>query len=132
MDCLSYPMLLLLHDVNSAKWLALVGGAIGLLYGFCLNTLAARLCPPGIEGAIFGLVSATIVLAGALSEKFGGFLYVYFGPENKAHHYTIQHGWTTSLLIGLGFTLAGAVFIPFLPTWTRSRLPMKDVKPGVE
>jgi len=121
MDCLSYPAQMPLHDATSAKFVKFFSSLIGLLYSLCLNMLAARACPPGIEGTIYGLVMAVIQLAGVLSEKFGGVLYDYFGPLNKSHHYTIQHGWIWALWIGLGFTLLAVVFIPFLPEWARSQ-----------
>ncbi|MBV8884484.1 MAG: MFS transporter, partial [Chroococcidiopsidaceae cyanobacterium CP_BM_RX_35] len=80
MDCLSYPAQMLLHDATSAKFVKFFSSFIGLLYSLCLNVLAAKACPPGIEGTIYGLVMAVIQSGGVLSEKFGGVLYDYFGP----------------------------------------------------
>lgn len=121
MDCLSYPAQMLLQDATSAKFVKFFSSFIGLLYSLCLNMLAAKACPPGVEGTIYGLVMAVIQLGGVLSEKFGGVLYDYFGPLNQAHHYTTQHGWFWALAVGLGFTLLAVVFIPFLPEWARSK-----------
>jgi hypothetical protein len=127
MDCVSYPALLLLHNGPSAQWVSLLSVLIGTLYGLCLTTLAARACPRGIEGTVYGLVMASIALGGTLSEKFGGILYDYFGPLNTTHHYTITHGWVWALWIGFGFTVIAAVFIPFLPAWARSSAPLRMV-----
>src|SRR5579871_835699 len=127
MDCLSYPSLFFLHDKTSAIYITLFGGVVGSLYGISLNTLAARACPPGIEGTIYGLFQAAILFAGVLSEKFGSMLYKIFGPDNKAHNYDLVHAWNWSLYVGLAFTVAGVIFIPFLPAWTRSRDPIGKV-----
>jgi MFS family permease len=121
MDCLSYPVQLYLHDATSAQIVMFSSALVAVLYALCLNTLAARACPPGIEGTVYGMVMAAIELGGTLSERFGGFLYDSFGPLNEAHHYTIQHGWTHALWIGLGFTVLAVVFIPFLPSETKSK-----------
>jgi len=121
MDCLSYPIQMYLHDAHSAQFVKFFSSLVGVLYALCLSMLAAKACPPGIEGTVYGLVMAAIQLGGVLSEKFGGVLYDYFGPLNQAHHYTIQHGWNSALWIGLGFTLLAVVFIPFLPEWARSK-----------
>lgn len=130
MDCLSYPAMLFLRDHHSAIVLEVMSAIISALYGVCLNTLAARLCPRGLEGVVYGLVMSAIAIAGGLSEKIGGWLYVFYGPDNSAHHYTVQHGWTWSLYVGLGFTVIGAIFIPFLPAWTRSHKRVGDISDG--
>jgi MFS family permease len=121
MDCFSYPAMLLMHDAPTARWMSLASASVGVLYGLCLNTLAARACPPGIEGTVYGLVMAAIALAGNFSVKFGGWLYDFYGPLNKAHHYTLTHGWVWSLWFGFAFTLIAGVLIPFLPDWAKSR-----------
>lgn len=124
MDCLLYPMSLLLRGPMSAEVVSFAGAAIGLWYGLCLNTLAARACPPGVEGTIYGLVMSIIAIAGALCGVLGGKLYDFFGPLNHAHHWSITHGWVCSLWFGLAFTLVGFVFIPFLPKWAKSHEPL--------
>jgi MFS family permease len=86
--------------------------------------------PPGIEGAVYGLVMAAIALGGSLTNQFGSWLYDFFGPVNKAHHYSVIHGWNRSLYIGLAFTLAAGFLIPFLPEWTRSREPLQPLARG--
>lgn len=45
MDCLGYPILVLLHTPDSAKVIYFLGACIGTWYGLCLSTLAARACP---------------------------------------------------------------------------------------
>lgn len=126
MDCALYPAMMLMHDAPLVHWMSLVTAAVGIIYGLCLNTLAARACPPGLEGTIYGLVMAAIALAGALSGAFGNWIYDYFGP---AHHHTITYGWNASLWFGLAFTLAAGLLIPFMPAWTRSRRPLSAVLP---
>jgi MFS family permease len=123
MDCCLYPTSLILHDPTSAKALYFLQAFVGVLYGLCLNTLAARACPPGVEGAVYGLVLSAIAFAGVLSNWIGGKAYDFLGPLNSAHHWTYTHSWVYSQWFGLAFTLVGFVFIPFLPAWARSREP---------
>lgn len=123
-DVVGYPIAMAIHSAHSAEWMAFSGGVTGILYGVFLNTLAARACPPGIEGTIYGLVLAAEAIAGVLSNKFGAWLYDYFGPGNPHHHYTVAHGWMVANQIGLLFTLCAIIFIPFLPRWTRSSAPI--------
>jgi MFS family permease len=130
MDCAIYPPLWLTRDTVSAEWMRLIGGAVSVIYGLCLNTIAARACPPGIEGAIYGLVMAAIALGAGLTNQFGSWLYDFFGPANKAHHFTVIHGWNWSIYIGEAFTLAAGFLIPFLPDWARSREPLQPVAQG--
>ena len=124
MDCAGYPILVLLHTPDSAKVIFFLGACIGTWYGLCLSTLAARACPPGVEGTVYGLVMSAIAIAGVLSDKIGGSMYDFFGPLNTSHRWTITHGWDYSLWVGLAFTLVGFVFIPFLPAWAKSREPL--------
>ncbi len=121
MDCVGYPALLLMRGVQSAKAMEVTYSIIGALYNVCLFTLAARMCPKKLEGVIYGLVMSAIVFASMLSELLGAKLYDYYGPQNIAHHYSLQHGWQWSCWFGFAFTLFSVVFIPFLPSWTRSR-----------
>jgi MFS family permease len=132
LDCVSYPVLLLLHDSHSAMILEVLNSIIGAVYGVCLYTLAARLCPKGLEGVVYGLMMSAIALSTNLSEKIGAWLYEAYGPQN---HFTLLHGWRWSCYFGFGFTVVAIVFIPFLPKWTRSRkligdLTDEDVSPG--
>jgi MFS family permease len=127
MDCALYPSMWLMRAPGSTEWMRLTAAAVGVIYGLCLNTLAARACPPGIEGAVYGLVMAAIALGGSLTGQFGSWLYDFFGPLNKAHHYSVTHGWDWSLYIGLAFTLVAGFFIPFLPAWARSREPLQPL-----
>jgi Na+/melibiose symporter-like transporter len=121
MDCSVYLIMMLLKDENSAKYVTLIYAIVGMIYNLCLVTLAARACPPKIEGAIYGLVLSAIALAGAFGEKLGSAMYDYFGP---ASHHSIVHGWYSLLIWGFVFTALAVVFIPFLPKWTKSREPL--------
>ena len=112
---------MLLHDAPSAKFVAFGLALIGTLYNLCLFTLAARACPPGIEGMVYGLMMAAIAFASAWADKFGGWLYDFFGPE---HGHTITYGWQSAVWVGFVFTVAGGIFIPFLPAWAKSRQPL--------
>jgi hypothetical protein len=123
MDTLGYLMMLQVHDARSAQIFLTANGAVGVVYDLCLMTLAARACPPGIEGTIYGLVLAAIALAGAFSEKIGGSLYDHFGPS---HGYSITHGWVYGQWCGFAFTVIAFVFIPFLPAWTRSKATLGE------
>ncbi len=89
-----------------------------------LSTLAARLCPKGLEGVIYGLVMSSMAFGSTLSEKIGGWLYEAYGPN---HHHSLLHGWTWSCYFGFGFTVIAVLFIPFLPAWTRSRKLVGDL-----
>jgi MFS family permease len=97
---------------------------VGIIYTLCLNTLAARAAPKGLEGAIYGLVMATITLAGVFSGIFGNFIYDFFGPK---HGHSVTYGWNASLIFGLIFTILGGILIPFMPAWTRSRRPLSEM-----
>ena len=113
-----------MRDKSSvAAVLVCAGFCINYAY-LCLYTLGARVCPPGAEGTVYALILTAISSSYLLSEKFGSFLYDYFGPGNTAHHYTITHGWYSALWFGLGFTLLAIVFLPFLPAWARSKQPL--------
>jgi len=124
LDCASYPVLLLLHDGRSAIIVEVGSAIIGAVYGVCLYTLAARLCPKGLEGVVYGLVMAAIALGGTLAEKIGGWLYEFYGPQN---HHTLEHGWKWSCYFGFWFTVIAVVMIPFLPKWTRSLKRVGDL-----
>lgn len=125
MDCLAYPIGLMLHDPHSAIVVSVVGGVSGMVYALCLYTLAARACPPGIEGTVYGLVISAITLAGALGDKLGSSIYDHFGP---ASHHSIAYGWHALNWFGFAFTIVAAVFIPFLPAWSRSSEPLRPIK----
>ena len=87
MDCMMYPTSLLMHDAPSVRWMTLANTCVGIIYGLCLNALAARASPPGLEGTIYGLVMAAIALAGNLCGAFGNWIYDYFGPGARSQHY---------------------------------------------
>lgn len=119
-DCAVYLVSLGLHDTASAYAVIFVHSGITSIYMLCLYTLAARACPPGIEGAIYGLVLASISLANNLSEILGASIYDRYGP---ASHHAIAFGWHALLWFGFAFTAVAVVFIPFLPKWTKSVEP---------
>ena len=123
MDTIGYLLMLRIHDAHTARIFLTCRGAVDVVYDLCLMTLAARACPPGIEGTIYGLVLAAIAFAGALSEKIGSSLYDHFGPS---HGYSITHGWVYGQWCGFAFTVVAFVFIPFLPAWTRSRATLGE------
>jgi MFS family permease len=118
---------------------AATAGAVMVAVGFCINyayiclfACSARICPVGAEGTVYGLVLTAISSTYLVSEKFGSALYDYYGPNNKAAHYTISHGWYATLWFGLGFCLLACLFIPFLPAWTRSREPLRAMTTAQE
>ncbi len=129
MDTLGYLCQLQVRDAHSAQMFLGLATMVGTIYGLCLYTLAARACPPGIEGTVYGLVLATIAFAGTMSNKIGSSLYEFFGP---AHGHTITHGWIYGQWSGFALTVVGFVFIPFLPAWTRSRERMGDAADRVK
>ena len=49
-------------------------------------------------------------------------MYDFFGPNNRAHHYSIAHGWFLSNYVGLAAALLAFVFLPFFPSWTKTRI----------
>jgi len=117
-DCSLYLINFTLHDHLSAEVVAVVGGFSGIVYSLCLYTLAARACPPHIEGTVYGLVISAIALAGALGEKVGGTLYDFYGPSSghsTAHAWHALNGW------GLALTVPAGLLILLLPAWTKSR-----------
>ena len=126
LDCLTYVILYGIRDYASAYAITFIGGAIGIIYTLCLFTLAARACPPGIEGTVYGLVISSISLAGALGEKIGDSIFDALGGMNNL---TTLHAWHESLIIGLVVTLPAVIFIPFLPKWTKSN---ERLKPKLE
>ena len=71
-DCSGYLLNFGLHDALSAKVLTFVGAFFGIIYTLSLFTLAARACPPHVEGTIYGLFISAVGLAGTLGEKVGG------------------------------------------------------------
>ena len=116
-DCAIYLCMMTMHDAPSVRIAQSVWSFLAILMTVCLNTLAARACPPKIEGTVYGLMQAVMALSLVLCDKFGSTLYDYFGP---AHGHSITHGWFCALWFGFGFTLLAVFFLPFLPAWTKS------------
>ncbi len=119
-DCAIYLVMMTMHDAPSVHIAQFLWSFLSLFMAVCLNTLAARACPPKIEGTVYGLMQAAMALSLILCDKFGSTLYDYFGP---AHHYSVTHGWFYALWFGFGFTLLAVFFVPFLPAWTRESTP---------
>jgi hypothetical protein len=123
-NCAIYLCYFGIRDHASAKIaFVLIGLDFGLL-GVLEAALVARACPKGAEGTVFGLIASVKVFFYLLCDYSGTKLYDLFGPLNAAHHYTVAHGWTTSVAIGLACAVVQGVFLPFLPAWTRSRAPL--------
>jgi MFS family permease len=121
LDCSAYLLNFGLHDALSAKVLTFVGAFFGIMYTLSLLTLAARACPPYIEGTIYGLFVSAVGLAGTLGEKVGGNLYDFYGP--KGGHST-AHAWYALNAWGLALTVPAALLILLLPAWAKSRQPL--------
>ena len=119
-DCAIYLIAMTMHDAPSVRYAQFLWSFMSIFLAVCLNTLAARACPPKIEGTVYGLMQSALALSLVLCDKFGSLLYDYFGP---AHGYTITHGWFSALWFGFGFTLLAVFFLPFLPAWTRESIP---------
>ena len=119
-DCLIYLVMMTMHDAPSVRYAQFANSFFGIFLAVCLNTLAARTCPPKIEGTVYGLMQAALALSLVLCDKFGSMLYDFFGP---ASHHSITHGWFSALWFGFGFTLLSVFFVPFLPSWARSTSP---------
>ncbi len=122
---LAYLLNFALHDPLSAKLVFFVGSYFGIMTSLSILTLAARACPPKIEGTIYGLFIAASGLAGTLSNKIGGMLYEHYG----APHHSAAHGWYALNWWGFGLTLLAAVLIPLMPAWARSAAPL-SAKPA--
>jgi MFS family permease len=106
----------------------LIGFDFGFL-GVLGTTLIARACPRGAEGTVFGLIASVNAFFYLICDYWGTKMYDIYGPLNKAHHYTVAHGWNTSVAIGLAFAVAQGLFLPFLPAWTRSRASLSAPQP---
>lgn len=119
-DCVIYLIAMTMHDAWSVRIAQSLWSFLAIFLAVCLNTLAARACPPKIEGTVYGLMQAVMALSLVLCDKFGSTLYDYFGPAN---HHSITHGWFSALWFGFGFTLLAVFFVPFLPAWTRENKP---------
>lgn len=117
LDCSLYLMDFALHGKLSAEVLTFALSFFGIVYALCLYTLAARACPPKIEGTIYGLVMAAIGLAGTLGEKVGSTLYDHYGP---ASHHSTAYGWYALNGWGLALTLPAGLLIFWLPRWAKS------------
>ena len=116
-DAAIYLIAMTMHDAPSVRIAQFLWSFLAIFLAVCLNTLAARACPPEIEGTVYGLMQAALSLSLVLCDKFGSALYDWFGP---AHGHSIAHGWFSALWFGFGFTLLAVFFVPFLPAWAKS------------
>lgn len=116
-DAAIYLIAMTMHDAPSVRIAQFLWNFLAIFLAVCLNTLAARACPPQIEGTVYGLMQAALSLSLVLCDKFGSALYDRFGP---AHGHSIAHGWFCALWFGFGFTLLAVFFVPFLPAWAKS------------
>jgi len=116
-DAAIYLLAMTMHDAPSVRIAQFGWSFLAIFLAVCLNTLAARACPPTIEGTVYGLMQAALSLSLVLCDKFGSALYDWFGP---AHGHSIAHGWFCALWFGFGFTLLAVFFIPFLPAWAKN------------
>lgn len=116
-DAAIYLIAMTMHDAPSVRLAQFGWSFLAIFLAVCLNTLAARACPPQIEGTVYGLMQAALSLSLVLCDKFGSALYDRFGP---AHGHSIAHGWFSALWFGFGFTLLAGFFVPFLPAWAKS------------
>ena len=116
-DAAIYLIAMTMHDASSVRIAQFLWSFLAIFLAVCLNTLAARACPPQIEGTVYGLMQAALSLSLVLCDKFGSALYDWFGP---AHGYSIAHGWFSALWFGFGFTLLATFFVPFLPAWAKN------------
>ncbi len=117
---LAYLLNFALRDEFSAKIIFFIISYFSVMAGLSLLTLAARACPPKVEGTIYGLFMAAIGLAGTLSNKIGGDLYDYYGVP----HHTAVYGWYALNWWGFGLTVLAAGLIPLMPAWARSTQPL--------
>ncbi len=116
-DAAIYLVAMTMHDAPSVRYAQFGWSFLAIFLAVCLNTLAARACPPQIEGTVYGLMQAALSLSIVLCDKFGSALYDWFGP---ASGHSIAHGWFCALWFGFGFTLLAVFFVPFLPAWAKS------------
>ena len=116
-DAAIYLIAMTMHDAPSVRLAQFGWSFLAIFLAVCLNTLAARTCPPQIEGTVYGLMQAALSLSLVLCDKFGSALYDWFGPK---HGHSITHGWFCALWFGFGFTLLAVFFVPFLPAWAKS------------
>lgn len=117
----SYLLNFALRDHLSAEIVFFVASYFGVLGNLSLLTLAARACPPKVEGTIYGLSIAAIGLAGTLSDKIASALYDFYGPKN---HHSIVYGWHAMSWWGFGLTALAAGLILLMPAWARSTQPL--------
>jgi hypothetical protein len=120
-NCLLYMSYLLIHDALSARIGMFSFGFAAAAAGLFGATLTARACPPGIEATVWGIIDSCCIFFYVFCDLWGSWMYDFFGPNNKAHHYTIIHGWYVSVWVGLLFAAMAFLFLPFFPAWARTK-----------
>ena len=113
---LAYLLSFALRSRLSAEFVFFAGAYVGIMTNLSLYTLAARACPPKVEGTIYGLFMAAIVLAGTLSNQIGSTLYDHYGMP----HHSPLYAWYAINWWGFGLTVLAAGLIPLMPAWARS------------
>lgn len=111
-NCVIYLCLMSLHSPNSARLMLFFYGMDGVLSNLLFVLLIARSSPPGFEAPFWGLFNSVNLLLYNLCDKWGSWMYDYFGPS---HHHSIAHGWYVSQSVGLAMAIAAFGFVPFLP-----------------
>ena len=119
---LAYLLNFALRDHLSAEIIFFVGAYFGIMSNLSLFTIAARACPPKVEGTIYALFMAAIGLAGTLSNKIGGMLYDFYGVP----HHSALYGWFALNWWGFGLTALAGGLILLMPAWTRSTQPLSS------
>ena len=118
-----------LRNALSAEIIFFVSAYFNVMTSLSLLTLAARACPPKVEGTVYGLSIAAIGLAGTLSDKIASMLYDFYGPKN--HHSTV-YGWYALNWWGFGLTALAAGLIFLMPAWARSTQTLSVQPPKPE
>ncbi len=113
---LAYLLNFALRSHLSAEIVFFVTSYFGIMASLSLYTLAARACPPKVEGTIYGLFMAAMVLAGTLSNQVGSTLYDHYGMP----HHSALYAWYAINWWGFGLTVLAAALIPLMPAWARS------------
>lgn len=118
-----YGGYLIMTSVTTAQIGFITRGVVSSLLGILNITLLSRSCTKGIEGTVFGMFASVNAFFYLICDKWGSWLYDYYGPAN---HGTVLHGWYMSNFIGLAVAAGAFVFLPFLPAWTKSRATLSS------
>lgn len=93
----------LLMGIKSAIALNILTGFVFLLANLTILVIAAKFCPPQIEGTFFALLMAVINLGSSMATRASGFLYYTFSgiaptafSQNYWARFLVWLGWPTS------------------------------------